>query len=147
MDLSGGGGSSGSGDASKENSSGGICNLSAILSDLSCGDRRAPGCEKKVRYQLTWWHGKISSPDINYLTTWKYFFSWYNLILWHGKSSSPISRASCRDLEYRWLRSQLQQTTSRSGWWPPRRCTTRWALLIFLWFPWYLTRNIINEIR
>jgi len=48
MDLSGGGGSSGSGDASKENSSGGICNLSAILSDLSCGDRRAPGCEKKV---------------------------------------------------------------------------------------------------
>ena len=29
--------------------SGGICNLLfAILSDLSCGDRRAPGCEKKV---------------------------------------------------------------------------------------------------
>ena len=31
------------------NASGGICNLLfAILSDLSCGDRRAPGCEKKV---------------------------------------------------------------------------------------------------
>ena len=53
MDLSGGGGpGSGTGELGKEDggerSSGGICNLSAILSDLSCGDRRAPGCEKKV---------------------------------------------------------------------------------------------------
>ena len=49
MDLSGGGGSgTGEGKEGGGAGSGGICNLSAILSDLSCGDRRAPGCEKKV---------------------------------------------------------------------------------------------------
>jgi len=50
MDLSGGTGSSGTGEGKEggAGASGGICNLSAILSDLSCGDRRAPGCEKKV---------------------------------------------------------------------------------------------------
>ena len=48
MDLSGGTGS-GTGEGKEGGgASGGICNLSAILSDLSCGDRRAPGCEKKV---------------------------------------------------------------------------------------------------
>jgi protein bicaudal C len=39
-------GSSGIGDGGKSNSS--IPDLSAILSELSVGDRRAPGCEKKV---------------------------------------------------------------------------------------------------
>merc|ERR1719300_1643934 len=50
MDMSGGAGS-GAGEGKEGGGgagSGGICNLSAILSDLSCGDRRAPGCEKKV---------------------------------------------------------------------------------------------------
>jgi len=49
MDLSGGTGpGTGEGKEGGVAGSGGICNLSAILSDLSCGDRRAPGCEKKV---------------------------------------------------------------------------------------------------
>ena len=49
MDLSGGTGpGTGEGKEGGVAGSGGICNLSAILSDLSYGDRRAPGCEKKV---------------------------------------------------------------------------------------------------
>ena len=48
MDLSGGAGSGAGEGKEGSGATGGICNLSAILSDLSCGDRRAPGCEKKV---------------------------------------------------------------------------------------------------
>ena len=49
MDLSIGTGSRTGEGKEGRGASGGLCKLLfAILSDLSCGDRRAPGCEKKV---------------------------------------------------------------------------------------------------
>ena len=105
VDLSRGPGSRTGEGKEGRGASGGICNLLfAILSDLSCGDRRAPGCEKKVHsLNIFWYH-------------------WSNI----------CAEEKHLQFELRWLKKPHQQTMSKRDWWPQRQCITRWSFVLHL---------------